>query len=189
MADLTNLPSKIVRAIRWYLVQGGVSTPERVYHTFDWRDRKFDGQPIVDVQMMPVGPDVKFTGDEEFLVEIQVKVQILPQPGAPNPEQPRIDFDAVVGEIRQLMMLSDQPGSNLIATLKLINAAAYTMSSALDNSPEGILFAESNADMNDFTIIKLTNEIYGRAKSEEVNCAVVQRFRVTACESKIDGYV
>ena len=49
MAAVTSLPSKVVRAIRWYFLQNGATDSEHCLHNFDWRERKFNGQPIVDV--------------------------------------------------------------------------------------------------------------------------------------------
>ena len=88
MTDLTNLSSKVVRAFWFYLIQSGVVDISRCYHTFDSRPRAFNGQPIVDVQMRPIGPTVVFTGDDDYVVEIQVKQQFIQQPRS---EEPRLN--------------------------------------------------------------------------------------------------
>lgn len=186
MADLTNLSSKVVRAFWFYLIKSGVVDVSRCYHTFDYRARSFDGQPIVDVQMRPISPTVQFTGDDDYTVEIQVKQQFVQQPDAANSESQRLAFDALVGQIRQKIMLSND-GHTLNAARDLINTSAWLMPVS-GNAPSGYdadQFAANHADMADLTIQRLLPDVNGVAKSEEVNMAVVQRFKVTACETKI----
>lgn len=186
MADLTSLPSKVCRAIRYYLVSSGAADPSRCYHYFDSRERKFNDQPIVDVLMRPVGPEEQYSGNEVFIIEIQVKFNSVQQPNEPN-EAPRVAFDKLVGQVRMQMIQTDD-GQELNATRKLINQAAYRAPIAPDDGGPGDLFAKNNADLADFTLLSLYQDIYGMAKSEQVNWALVMRFKVSACESKVDGY-
>ena len=188
MADLTNLSSKVVRAFWWYLINKGAVDITRCYHTFDSRARAFNGQPIVDVQMRPIGPEALFSGDDQFVVEIQVKQNFVVQPNEPNSDAQRLQFDAMVGQIRQLIMLSDDGGVSLKPARDAINALAWTMPVDASNGtdPEQVLFASNHADMADFTIQKLLPDINGVASAADCNMAVVQRFKVTACEMKID---
>lgn len=187
MADLTNLSSKVVRAFWFYLIKSGKVDFAQCFHTFDSRARAFNGKPIVDVQMRPISPTALFTGDDDYVVEIQVKQQFVQQPDMTNSESQRLAFDAMVGQMRQLIMLSDDGGTSLSAARDLINAAAWLMPisgnaiGGLDNDQ----FASNHADMDDFTIQKLLPDVNGVAQAADVNMAVVQRFRVTACEQKI----
>ena len=189
MADLTNLSSKLVRAFWFYLIKSGVVDISRCYHAFDYRERKFNGMPIVDVKMMPVGPTALFTGDDDYVVEIQVKAQFVNQPDQSNSDAQRIPFDALVGKIRQLIMLSDDGGVSLKPARDAINALAWTMPVDASNGADAdqVRFSDNHADMADFTIQKLISDVNGVANAADCNMAVVQRFKVTACEMRIDG--
>ena len=186
MAALTSLPSKVVRAIRFYLISTGVVDADHCYHQWDSRARAFNSQPIVDVMMRPVGPETQYTGNEVFIVEIQVKFQATEQPDQ-QAESARLAFDAMIGQVRQQMMMSDD-GQSLLFVIKAINKAAYNITVPPGDNGIGDRLALTNADLNDFTMIELYQDVYGNAKSEEVNWAVVQRFKVVACETKIAGY-
>ena len=150
------------------------------------RPRAFNGQPIVDVEMIPISPTVQFTGDDDFVVEIRVKQQFTQQPDMANSESQRIVFDAMVGQVRMQLLLSND-GHTLNATRDLVNAAAWTMpvDSSAGTNPVQVQFSKNHADMADFTIQKLLLDVNGRAKAEDCNMSVVQRFKVTACETKI----
>ena len=190
MAALTSLPSKVVRAFRYYLVSSGAVTMAQSYHQWDSRARKFNNgdpstpNPIVDVWMRPVGPEEQYSGNDVFIVEVQVKFQATEQP-SDAAESHRVLFDAQIGAVRQKLMLVD--GQELIPTRQAINQAAYAMPTAADDAANGFL-AANQADMNDFTILSLYQDVYGSAKAEDANWAIVMRFKVSACESKVDGY-
>lgn len=186
MADLTSLPSKIVRAIRFYLISTGVVDADQCYHQWDSRERAFNDLPIVDVLMKPIGPEMQYTGNDTFIVEIQVKFQAVQQPGEPDEAQ-RVMFDAQIGRVRQQMMMSDD-GQSLMYVVKAINNAAYAATVPPGDGGRGDRIATANADLSDFTMVELYQDVYGNAKSEEVNWAVVQRFKVVANETKIAGY-
>jgi len=186
MADLTSLPSKVCRAIRFYLISAGIVDADHCYHQWDSRARAFNDQPIVDVLMKPIGPEMQYIGNDVFIVEIQVKFQCVEQPGE-QAEAKRVAFDAMVGKVRQQMMMSDD-GQTFSYVIKAINNAAYAATAPPGDNGIGDRVAAANADLNDFTIVELYQDIYGNAKSEEVNWAVVQRFKVVANETKIAGY-
>lgn len=189
MADLTSLPSKIVRAFRFYLVSSGAVDPAHCYHKYDSRARAFNKQPIVTVNLLPIGPEEQYSGNEMFIVQVQTAFQAAEQPDE-LAEQPRLAFDAQVGQVRMAIMQSDDNQQTLNYTRNAINRAAYTMSTAPDNTAAGLRFALINADMDDFTLLALYQDIYGNAvdKSNEGIWIIEQRFRVSACEQKIEGY-
>ena len=190
MADLTSLPSKIVRAFRFYLVSTGAVNPDNCFHKYDSRKREFNKLPIVTVNLLPIGPEEQYTGNEQFIVQVQTAFQSTEQPDQ-QAEEPRFQFDAQVGRVRMALMLSDDNQQTLNFTRNAINAAAYTMSTAPDDTDAGRRFAEVNADMDDFSLLSLYQDIYGNAvdKSNEGIWIIEQRFKVSACESKIEGYV
>lgn len=189
MSDLTSLPSKVVRAFRFFLCDEGAVDPDHCYHKYDSRRREFNKLPIVTVTLLPIGPEEQYTGNDMFIVQVQTAFQALEQPDELS-DQPRMEFDAQVGRVRMALMQSDDNQQTLNYTRNAINAAAYTMSTAPDATPAGLRFAEVNADMDDFTLLSLYQDIYGNAidKSNEGIWIIEQRFKVSACESKIAGY-
>jgi hypothetical protein len=189
MADLTSLPSKIVRAFRFYLISVGAVDAAHCYHKYDSRTRVFNDQPIVTVNLLPIGPEEQYSGNDLFIVQLQTAFQAAEQPDD-LADQPRLAFDAQVGKVRQAIMQSDDGGQTLNVIRNAINAAAYTMSTAPDATSAGQRFAAINADMDDFTLLSLYQDIYGNAvdKSNEGIWIIEQRFKVSACESKIAGY-
>jgi hypothetical protein len=183
MGDLASLPSKNVRAIRFYLISQGVADADHVYHQFDSRLRAFNDSPIVDVMQKPIGPEEQFTGNDISIIEIQVKFQAVNQPNQ-QAEAQRIAFDAVVGKVRTAMMQSDD-GQTLRATAAAINAAAYAAATAPGDGGIGDYTAKANADLNDYTLKALYQDVYGNAKDEFVNWAIVQRYKIESCETKL----
>ena len=140
----------------------------------------------MDVMMRPVGPEVQFTGNTVFVVEIQVKFRAVEQPDQ-QAEAQRVAFDEMVGAVREQMMMSDD-GQTFGYVVKAINNAAYAATAAPGDGGVGDRIAAANADLNDFSIIELYEDAYGPAKCEDVNWAIVQRFKVTACETKLPNY-
>ena len=186
MVDITNLPDKVCRAFWYRLILSGAITKDRAYHHFDSRERSFESGPIVTVTMLPVGPEVQFTGDDEYRVMLTVAYQATLQPGAADDAQ-RLAFSALVGKVRAAIMLSDD-GQTLNASRALINAAAAAMPVAVDDTAAAQEFAAAHADMADFTMLKLNQDNYGIVKMEDANWAVGMAFRCTACETAITGY-
>lgn len=186
VTDLTNLPDKVCRAIRFYLIDSGAVAEDRIYHHFDSRERKMESGPIVTVTMLPVGPEVQFTGDDEFRVMLTVAYLAAEQP-ADQSEAARLVFSAMVGKVRSAMMLSND-GQTINETRRLINVSAAKMAVAEDDTDAAQRFAQVNADMADFTLLKLFQDNYGVVKMEGANWAVGQAFRCTACESAVEGY-
>jgi hypothetical protein len=193
MADLTSLPSKVCRAFRWFLVSSGAVDPAHCYHKYDRRARKFknsDGAPlpIVTVTLLPLRPEEQYSGNEQFIVVVQTAFQATEQPDD-LAEAPRVAFDAQVGQVRMQLLQTDD-GQELNATRKLINQAAYTMSTPPGDNGVGDRFAVANKDMDDFTLISLYQDVYGNAvdRSDAAIWIIEQRFKVSACESKVDGY-
>ena len=189
--DLTNLVSKTVRAIRFYLVNSGAAPAGQCFHQFDYRERNFATAPIVDVTTIPIGPEVQFTGDDEIRVMITIGFSAVNQADVADAEAQRVAFDKQVGQVRQAMMLTTDQAT-LNESRNRINAAAYllplaetyaTGDSALDDK-----LALANADMDDFTLLKLIPDVYGTVRMPEVNWSIGMAFRVTACESKIAEY-
>jgi hypothetical protein len=183
MGNLTSLPSKVVRAFRFYLLAQGVADAAHVYHQFDSRIRDYAGQPIVDVMLKPVGPEVQFVGNDTFIVEVQVKFNAKTQAGQ-APEDQRIAFDAVVGKVRTAMMQDDGSGT-LRSVAAAISAAANAAATKPGDNGAGDAVATANADLADFTLLEFYQDVYGSAHSDQVNWAIVQRYRVVACESVI----
>lgn len=195
MAACTSLPSKLVRAVRWYLIQQGFGG-DQVFHHFDYRERKFvadkAGKPqrIIDVLLRPIGPDVVFTGNDDFILEIQISASVGDQLNPIDAEQLRADMDADVGAVREALMQSDDNGQTFAATYKAINAAAYTMPAVPPNADDyQTKFAALNADMDDFTILSWVNDVYGVARFDKTVSMVTMRFKCSACETKLTGYV
>ena len=189
MADLTSLPSKVVRAFRFYLISEGAVDAAHCYHKYDSRTRAFNDQPIVTINLLPIGPEEQYTGNDMFIVQVQTAFQAAEQPDE-LADQPRLAFDRQVGQVRMALMQSDDGAQTLNYTRNAINAAAYTMSTAPDTTAAGLRFAEINADMDDFTLLSLYQDIYGNAidKSNEGIWIIEQRFKVSACEKRIAGY-
>ena len=189
MADLTNLPSKVVRAVRFYLISTGCVDAAHCYHKYDSRVRKFNEQPIVTVNLLPIGFEEQYTGNEMFIVQVQTAYQGTEQPDD-LAEAPRLAFDAQVGAVRQQLMLSDDGGNTLNYARNAINAAAYAATAPPGDGGVGYRVAAANADLNDFTLLNFHQDIYGNAvdKSNEGIWIVEQRFKVSACEQKIAGY-
>lgn len=187
MADLTNLPSKLVRAVRFYLIQSGAVDEAHCYHKYDSRVRKFNEQPIVTVTLLPLRPEEQYSGNEQFILVIQTAFQATEQPDE-QAEAPRVAFDAQVGQVRMQMLQSD--GQELNLTLQLINQSAAKMSTKPGDNGVGDRFAMANADMDDFTLLALYQDVYGNAidRSNEAIWIIEQRFKVSACESKVEGY-
>lgn len=190
MADLTNLPSKLSRAIRYYLIAQGVVSADDCYHAYDSRTINLQGGPVISVEIAPLNPDVPFTGNDEFKVHICVKGNAANQPNTSNPDAARLAFDALVGAARMQLMLSDDGCQSLHATYKAINAAAYLMpvDASSGTNPTQTQFAANNADMADFTITGWYNGIYGQGAAKDCEWEVVQVFTASCCESQIVGY-
>jgi hypothetical protein len=186
--DLTNLPSKLSRAIRFYLIQNGVGDPAHVFHMFDNRLRDLSVLPITIVTVGKGDPDAPFTGDNQYTVFVTTKFIELAQQTDTNSESYRVTFDAAVGAARMPLMQSDD-NQTLKATYKAINAAAAMMPVTPPNpTADQIQFAANNADMADFTIMQWLEGYYGPGKAEDCSFEIVQVFQAIACEQTIEGY-
>lgn len=185
--DLTNLPDKLSRAVRFYLVNAGVVGAASAYHMFDVRERNFDNGPLVDVLILPGMPTPEFTGDDSYKVHVRVRFNAVAEMAEAASETARLAFSAQIGKVRQALMLSDD-GQSFRATMRLINNAAYLMSTPFDGSDAAKTFAANNKDMDDFTVLAWYQDVYGPGSAKDVNWEVVQVFRAQCCESKIEGY-
>jgi len=111
----------------------------------------------------------------------------IKHPDDPNNETEAVEFDALVGAVRDALMQTED-GNTLRATAADINAAAYLMPVAVDESDAAVMFAVNNADMADFTLLDWIDSEFGEAEADGMDWSVVLKFETFACESKVEGY-
>jgi hypothetical protein len=188
MAALTNLPSKLSRALGAYLVSVGIDQ-RQVFPKYTGKDRTFAYGPIVTTLVLPGKPNPRLTGNWKFPVALQIKGTLVSDGTAAAKEAQRVAFDAFVGEVNQAMMSSDDD-TTLKATVELINEAGRAMAVAgtsdEEDAKEDWCKAENNADMADFTITELEDSTFGGGEASDCNWEVVMMFDATACESNVD---
>lgn len=187
MADITNLPSKISRAIVAYLVGAGIIPLERAYYYRTRRTRTLDNGPILTVDVLPGTPAPAFTGNETFTVHIAIKGSAVALESDANDETEAIAFDALVGQVRAALMTADDGDTQTLRTTRdLITAAARGWAVPVDDSPTATAFAATHADMADFTVLWWSDASYGQGRAEDCEWEIVLQFNCTACESALE---
>lgn len=185
--DSTNLPSKISRAVGHYLVGLGVVPVGRCFNSRSRRPRDLTAGPVVDVAVMPGNPDPVLTGSDRFEVRVFILGTATKHPDDTNDETEAVEFDAMVGAVRDALMQSTDD-QTLKETRRLINVAAYTMPVAVNETPEAIRFAANNADLENFTLTHWSDGVYGQTQVEDAHWAIVLSFHAAACETQLTGY-
>lgn len=188
MAAMTNLPSKLSRAICAYLVSVGIDQ-KKVYPEPTAKPRTFANGPIVTAKILPGQPDPKLTGDKRFKAGIQIKGTETNSGAVGAGEVQRVAFDAFVGQVNEALMQSDGD-QTLRFTAAAINAAGRALATAgtadVEAAKEDWCKAANNADMVDFTVTQWVDSTIGSGEASDCNWEIVIMFDATACESNVD---
>lgn len=191
MAACTNLPSKLSRAICAYLVTLGIPQ-EQVFPQFSAKPRTFASGPIVTPLIYPGEPDPKFTGDRKFKVAVSIGGTITTNSGSEDAkEAQRVAFDAMVGQVYEALMQTDEnDDQTLDATRVAINAAGRAMAAAgtadQESAKEPWRKAANNADMADFTVTQWNDSTFGAGEAKDCSWEIVIMFDASANESNTD---
>ncbi len=132
-APNSNVRSKLDRAIVAYL-KGKLPKGTNVYPANSSYVKKF---PCVVVRAHKGHPDVKFSGNWRFQVQIEVSFPAAVQQGQDNPDLNRISLDALFAETVDALMQSDND-ENLQAT-----------ATEITNAGRGL----TDSDMGEFTCL------------------------------------
>lgn len=188
MAAMTNLASKLSRAICAYLVSNGIDQ-KQVYTLLSTKDRTFDNGPIVTAVVAAGAANPKLTGDYKFKVHLQIDGTATNGGNAGAGEQQRVAFDALVGQVHDALMQSDDD-TTLEAAAAAINAAGRALAVAGDAATEAAKEdwrkAAYNADMADFTVTEWEDVTFGISEAEDCRWRMSIVFDATACGSNVD---
>lgn len=190
MAACTNLPSKLSRAICAYLVSVGIDQ-DQVFPQFTATQRTFANGPIVTPLIFPGQPEPAFTGDKRFKVGVSIKGTETNSGAAGAGETLRVAFDALVGQVNEALMQTDEAdGLTLKATMTAINEAGRELAVAGTDDEEAAKTywrkQVNNADMADFTLTNWVDSTIGAGEAKDCSWEIVIMFDGSACESNVD---
>lgn len=188
MAALTNLPSKLSRAICAYLVSANIDQ-KQVYPHYTAKERTFANGPIVTPMIYPGQPDPVLVGNKRFKVGIQIRGGEANDGSDGAGEAKRVEFDAFVGEVNEALMQSDNQ-QNLDFTAAAIKTAGRSLAVAgtptQEADKEDWRKAANNADMADFSITQWVDATIGAGEATDCKWEIVIMFDAAACELNVD---
>lgn len=179
------LRSKLNRAVAAYLVSvgAGSSTDTVAANTI-----APTGYPNTTVHATLSLAEVNMTGLRRVKLQISIKGSLTTDPGQPNTDDPRVQFDNRVGLVYDAMMQSDD-SQTLHATAVAITAAGRALAvSITPGDPASDLLAANNADMVDFTCQAVYDMGEGDGQPSEEGTALeeILLFDVLASPSNVD---
>ena len=176
--------SKLNRGISAYLISVGAGGPADCGPATSTGLSTF---PRTTVRATLSKPEVPLTGIRRVMVHISIKGSATRGPQEPNPEVPRINFDARVGVTYDALMQTAD-GESLKETARLITVAGRAMATPVDNSAAAALFAANNADMVDFTCQEWYDAGEGDGTADEPGCdwEEILMFEAVCSPSNVD---
>lgn len=156
--------SKIERAIRQYLIQQGTTSVNDCFISND--SRIADILPNRKIQCSSFTPQRPMRPEGICHLQIQHHFAAAQQPGEPNPDAQRIGMDEYLGDTMDSMLCGDDQSLNVVADAITVAGRSLAVT---DNTPQGNVIAQNNADMVNFRCdwIKQAHPFITRGNSGE----------------------
>lgn len=184
-APFNKLRSKVNRAVAAYLVSQGCGSFQ---DTVAANTQAPTGYPNTTVHATLSLAEVNMTGLRRVKLQISIKGSATTDPGQPNEDSVRVQFDNRIALVYDAMMQTDD-GQTLRYTARAITAAGRALAvSQQPGNPDSDQLAANNADMVDFTCQAVYDMGEGDGEPSEDGTAweEILLFDILASPSNVD---